>query len=106
MTGFVCIIRIVPDSRVVCPAVLYRVKAGRTGGISGRNDKPMSEAIEQVRRIVVSPAGMEKLKEQLKYLEDVRRPQAAEQISIARRKAGISPREKISLQRFEVVRHR
>ena len=29
-----------------------------------------------------------------------------EQISIARRKAGISPREKISLQRFEVVRHR
>ena len=44
----------------------------------------MSEAIEQVKRIVVSPEGMEKLKEQLHYLENVRRPQVAEQISIAR----------------------
>ena len=30
---------------------------------------------------------------------------AEEQISIARRKAGIGPEEKISLERFEVVRH-
>ena len=30
----------------------------------------------------------------------------AEQVAIARRKAGIGPEEKISLQRFEVVRHR
>ena len=44
----------------------------------------MSEAMEQVKRIVVSPEGMEKLKEQLHYLENVRRPQVAEQISIAR----------------------
>ena len=44
----------------------------------------MSESIEQVKRIVVSPEGMEKLKEQLHYLENVRRPQVAEQISIAR----------------------
>ena len=44
----------------------------------------MSESIEQMKRIVVSPEGMEKLKEQLRYLENVRRPQVAEQISIAR----------------------
>ena len=44
----------------------------------------MSEAMEQVKRIVVSPAGLEKLKEQLSYLENVRRPQVVEQISIAR----------------------
>ncbi|MBQ6233825.1 MAG: transcription elongation factor GreA [Clostridia bacterium] len=44
----------------------------------------MSEAIEQGKRVVVSPEGMEKLKEQLHYLENVRRPQVAEQISIAR----------------------
>ncbi len=44
----------------------------------------MSEALEQVKRIVVSPEGMEKLKEQLHYLETVRRPQVAEQISVAR----------------------
>ena len=44
----------------------------------------MSESIEQVKRIVVSPEGMEKLKEQLHFLENVRRPQVAEQISIAR----------------------
>ena len=35
----------------------------------------MSEAIEQGKRIVVSPEGMEKLKQQLHYLENVRRPQ-------------------------------
>ena len=29
-----------------------------------------------------------------------------QQISIARRKAGISPSEKVSLQRFEVIRHK
>ena len=44
----------------------------------------MSEQIEQGKRIVVSPEGMEKLKQQLHYLENVRRPQVAEQISIAR----------------------
>ncbi len=44
----------------------------------------MSETIEQGKRIVVSPEGMEKLKEQLHYLENVRRPQVAEQIAIAR----------------------
>ncbi len=44
----------------------------------------MSEAMEQGKRIVVSPEGMEKLKQQLHYLENVRRPQVAEQISIAR----------------------
>ena len=44
----------------------------------------MSEAIEQGKRIVVSPEGMEKLKQQLHYLENVRRPQVAEQIAIAR----------------------
>ena len=37
-------------------------------------------------------------------LEGVDTP--ARQIAIARQKAGIGPREKISLQRFEVVRHR
>ena len=44
----------------------------------------MSEQIEQGKRIIVSPEGMEKLKEQLQYLENVRRPQVAEQISVAR----------------------
>ena len=44
----------------------------------------MSESIEQIKRIVVSPEGMEKLKQQLQYLENVRRPQVAEQIAIAR----------------------
>ena len=44
----------------------------------------MSESIEQAKRIVVSPEGMEKLKEQLHYLENVRRPQVAEQIAVAR----------------------
>ena len=28
-----------------------------------------------------------------------------EQVAIARRKAGIGPKEKVELQRFEVVRH-
>ena len=44
----------------------------------------MSEVSEQMKRIVVSPEGLEKLKEQLHYLENVRRPQVAEQISVAR----------------------
>ena len=30
---------------------------------------------------------------------------AAQQVEIARRKAGIGPKEKVKLQRFEVVRH-
>ena len=44
----------------------------------------MSETNEQIKRTVVSPEGMKKLEEQLHYLENVRRPQVAEQISIAR----------------------
>ena len=56
----------------------------------------MSESIEQVKRIVVSPEGMEKLKEQLHYLENVRRPQVAEQISIARGYGDLSEKDRKS----------
>ncbi|MBQ8081616.1 MAG: transcription elongation factor GreA [Clostridia bacterium] len=43
----------------------------------------MSEQTEQ-KRTIVSPEGLKKLEEQLRFLENVRRPQVAEQISIAR----------------------
>ena len=83
-----CIIPIVPRSRAIRPAYVYGnaiyMRISVIIATDQRGVKPMSESIEQVKRIVVSPEGMEKLKEQLHYLENVRRPQVAEQISIAR----------------------
>ena len=44
----------------------------------------MSEINPNAPRTIVSPEGLRKLEEQLNYLETVRRPEVAEQISVAR----------------------
>ena len=44
----------------------------------------MSESNVHGKGIIVSPEGLKKLEEQLKYLETVRRPEVADQIRVAR----------------------